>query len=426
MESVKVTSFLDWTNSRHIEHVGSNAGTAQLAFQGWRPFKEAFAPELVRRAIQDSKIPVKHCLDPFGGSGTTALACQFLGIEPITFEVNPFLHDLITAKLTVYDPSQLCLELHQILELAAKNGPKVDDSIESLPATFIQPGVNKRWLFDKEVARRVFAIRASIAQLRNAKHRRLFRVLLGGILVPVSNAITSGKGRRYRSGWEERTLSAKDVDAFFISNCSKAIEEIAEFGHRPCTTFQSLRGDSRSLIFDTDRFDVAVFSPPYPNSFDYTDVYNIELWMLGYLESGAQNKKLRNATLCSHVQLYRDYPEAPRTSPALTKTLRTLNAIRHELWNPWLPEMVGGYFADMVTVLRGVQAKIAAKGTTWIVVGDSKYNGVTINTGIILCELAKAMGFVIREHENFRNMKESAQQGGRKRLAETLVVLDKP
>ena len=59
--------------------------------------------ELMARAVAESTIPVQRCLDPFGGSGTTALACQFLGTEPITIEVNPFLADLIEAKLTDYD-----------------------------------------------------------------------------------------------------------------------------------------------------------------------------------------------------------------------------------------------------------------------------------------------------------------------------------
>ncbi len=31
-----------------------------------------------------------------------------------------------------------------------------------------------------------------------------------------------------------------------------------------------LRGDSRELLGSIDEADLAVFSPPYPNSFDYT------------------------------------------------------------------------------------------------------------------------------------------------------------
>jgi DNA modification methylase len=70
-----------------------NGYSATIAFQGWRNFKEAFAPELVERAINETG-KVRHVIDPFGGSGTTALAAQFLGAKPTTIEVNPFLADL--------------------------------------------------------------------------------------------------------------------------------------------------------------------------------------------------------------------------------------------------------------------------------------------------------------------------------------------
>ena len=38
--------------------------------------------------------PIFSCIDPFGGSETTALACQFLGAAPTTIELNPYLADL--------------------------------------------------------------------------------------------------------------------------------------------------------------------------------------------------------------------------------------------------------------------------------------------------------------------------------------------
>ena len=96
-------NFESWTNGRTVPSLGTNAGAPALPFQRWRHFKEAFAPEIVEEAIRSSSIPVESCLDPFGGSGTTALACQFLGVRPVTMEVNPYLADLIEAKLTGYD-----------------------------------------------------------------------------------------------------------------------------------------------------------------------------------------------------------------------------------------------------------------------------------------------------------------------------------
>jgi DNA modification methylase len=95
-------AFENWTQGRLVPTLGTNSGAEKLPFQSWRHFKEAFAPELVARAISESGRLLKRCIDPFGGSGTTALACQFLGVEPITIEVNPYLADLIEAKLASY------------------------------------------------------------------------------------------------------------------------------------------------------------------------------------------------------------------------------------------------------------------------------------------------------------------------------------
>jgi hypothetical protein len=113
-------SFNAWVAGRRIESIGTNAGAHVLPFQAWRHFKEAFAPELIQRAISESPIPVRNCLDPFGGSGTTALACQFLGVRPTSIEVNPFLADLIEAKLAQYDIRTLAVDFSGLVRAANK------------------------------------------------------------------------------------------------------------------------------------------------------------------------------------------------------------------------------------------------------------------------------------------------------------------
>ena len=39
-----------WTGQRTVAVLGTNAGSNDLAFQEWRRFKEAFAPELIERS----------------------------------------------------------------------------------------------------------------------------------------------------------------------------------------------------------------------------------------------------------------------------------------------------------------------------------------------------------------------------------------
>lgn len=417
-------SFDDWTQGRTIVSLGTNAGAMELPFQSWRHFKEAFAPELIARAVKESRIQVTRCIDPFGGSGTTALACQFLGVHPTTIEVNPYLADLIEAKLTTYDADKLARDLGMVLKMAATNPSPALNALGGTPPSFVEPGVQGRWIFDRAIAKRICSLLKAIDQIQYEAHRRLFRVLLGGILIDVSNVVISGKGRRYRRGWQRRQRDPKCVDELFAATAERAICDIHRYANRKCSRFEVIRGDSRVMLRQKDAFELAVFSPPYPNSFDYTDVYNVELWVLGYLSNSSCNRSLRTATLCSHVQVSRDFAAPPSGSEKLNRILNKLRRQRDALWDARIPEMVGAYFADMLTVLRALHSSICRGGAIWMVVGDSSYAGVHIKVGEILAELAEPT-WRVGKLEPCRSMRASAQQGGRAKLAETLLVLSR-
>jgi hypothetical protein len=418
------TLFDEWIDNRPLPSLGTNSGTIPIAFQRWHHFKEAFPPELIRRAIAESDEPVKACLDPFGGSGTTALACQFLGVASTTVEINPFLADVIRAKISPLNADHLSHTLGVIRRKANRLRPDPIREFRNLPKTFIQPGVSGRWLFSLEVAGRIAALRNAIESIDEDAQRRFFRILLGGVLVSLSNATVNGKGRRYRRNWQSHEADSDAVDQLFMGRCQDAIVDVHRFASRPNVSTSVQNTDSRG--FRTKRLhDISVFSPPYPNSFDYTDVYNIELWMLGYLQSSDQNRRLRKATLSSHVQLQRAYAAPPDGSRTLSSTLQQLEAIKDTLWSPWIPSMVGAYFADLVAVLDRVHRTLRSRGCCWMVVGDSRYGGVFVPTGQVLTELLPCLGWSIATMDPFRSMRSSSQHGGIDELAETLVVLRK-
>lgn len=421
---MKIT-FQDWTLGRKVSSLGTNNHAPKLPFQNWYHFKEAFAPELVYRAVQQSDIRVNRCLDPFGGSGTTALACQFLGVQPITVEVNPFLADLIEAKLMMYDTDALTSDFGAIMKSAAKCRINPDTVLAGLPRTFVEPGKKGRWIFDISVAVRIASLLAAIGEIQNEAHRRLFRILLASILIDVSNVVISGKGRRYRRGWQRRKREPLYVDMAFCDVVQNAISDIHRYAQREDSRYKIWRGDSRTGLWEPAHCELAVFSPPYPNSFDYTDVYNIELWTLGYLTDSESNRILRTSTFCSHVQIGRTFPPPPSGSIKLNRTLESLTDRRDKLWDNRIPEMVGSYFADMMAVLDGIYRSLAHKGSVWMVVGDSCYADVQVNVADILVELAQISGWLISTVEPCRSMRTSAQQGGRSQLAETLVILSK-
>jgi hypothetical protein len=333
------------------------------------------------------------------------------------------LADLIEAKLTTYDSDQLAHDLGRVLRTSAQTTGSLSAAFANAPPTFVEPGVNGRWIFDRDVAEVISRILHGIASIESASHRRLLRVLLGGILVDVSNVLVNGKGRRYRQRWRDRPVDPDTVPEAFRAAVELAIADVRRFRDRPCLAYRLYRGDCRQTLPKIGTADLAVFSPPYPNSFDYTDVYNVELWVLGYLDGSEANRRLRRATLSSHVQISRKFPPAPLGSPALTCVLEALRDPSASLWDGRIPDMVGAYFADMHRVLRALHQKVTRGGSAWLVVGDSRYSQVHIPSAVILSDLAPALGWNVERIESFRSMRGSAQSGGHLDLAETLLVL---
>ena len=288
--------FNEWTKRRALASLSSNVGSPHIPFQNWRRFKEAFTPELVARAVLQHPAKVERILDPFSGSGTTALACQFLGITPIAIEVNPYLADLTEAKLATYNAAQVARAVGEVTSTAHVTLEELTTFYQGLPSTFIEPGEKGRWIFSRQTAGEILQLVAGIERITDADIRRLLRVLLGAVLIDVSNITVSGKGRRYRRGWEQRDVTG-EASFKLVRAVGQAVHDITRYSDKKLTLYNVLRGDARTLIHDAPRIDLAIYSPPYPNSFDYTDVYNVELWMLRYFKSGVDTHRLRQATL---------------------------------------------------------------------------------------------------------------------------------
>ena len=416
-------SFSSWTGDRDLKSFGTNAGAPTLAFQNWRRIKEAFAPELIARAVAETTTslgrPVRTCIDPFAGSGTTPLACQFLGVNPTAIEVNPFLSDLIEAKLTPVDGQTVGARLAEILATSKVIDPA--SYYRGSPPTFVEPGVKGRYLFSHDLASRIASLLDAIFDIEDIGLRRFFRVLLGSAAVEVCNATVSGKGRRYRRNWEIRQSTPSDLDNFFASSVRAAVYDSLRYARRQTLSFTLIRGDARRALETIDNMDLAVFSPPYPNSFDYTDVYNIELWILRYLKCSEDNTQLRMRTMRSHVQIKREM--ATGKPPAIVQESIERLQMAKRLWNPWIPEMIGAYFADLTSTVKELRNMLPDRGRVYAVLGNSRYSGVHIPVTNGFASIASELGFDVVSTESLPSKRTSPQHGGRRELGESLLTL---
>ncbi|SMX28217.1 DNA methylase [Pelagimonas phthalicica] len=416
--------FDKWIGERTPVFLGTNHRSQDLPFSSWYRFKEAFSPEIVKHAIVDHPTKVKACIDPFSGSGTTALTAQFLGVPSTSYEVNPFLADLGRAKTEYYDIKELRSSFHSVVQSAQTHESTFDHNNEAnLPETFVEPGKNGKWLFNADVAHQVFRLRDAISCLNDPTLRRLFEVILGSSLIENSNVVINGKGRRYRKSWQQRPKTKFDLLDTFQTRAERCFVDIESFNSKSAVPARIELQDVRDEDLCFPEFDVSVFSPPYPNSFDYTDVYNVELWMLGYLKNRIQNVELRRQTLTSHVQISKAFARLVDQPALLTETVEKLQIQQDRLWDKRIPRMIETYFLEMSNLLENLAKSKKPKGRVWIVVGNSQYAGVEIETGRILAEIAKGLGYNVVKNDISRKLRTSPQQGGSPRLGEAILVL---
>lgn len=350
--------------------------------------------------------------DPFGGSGTTALVASELGIKCHSTEVNPFVSSISLAKLELGYMQGETAKILKRIEEDFKRARQVQRP--SGPNSLIASEGTKG-LFSEVVLDALLQILDTI-NLDENLHSRALACALAMASMECGNTVKDGKCVRYRPKWSSRTLSRDDVLHSFCRH-AKLIEEdicVCSGGFSERSSNGGLLRSLGAPVFlkglDDETIDAVVTSPPYLNSFDYTDVYMPELWLFGHVQSHEDVRALRQRTIRSHVQV----PwaaDAPIALPELDALVETIMS-GWDHWNKNLEAMIFGYFADMKIVLENMARSLRAGGVAMIVVAESAYNGVRVPTGLFLSMIGRDVGLRLRQVRVTRLLQTSSKQTG--------------
>lgn len=89
----------------------------------WYPFVEGYSREFIESILKEMKKKELVCLEPFSGSGTTALELQNNNIPCYAFEVNPLMYLIARVKLeNNYDVNRIIFwhDYIKIVEIMCK------------------------------------------------------------------------------------------------------------------------------------------------------------------------------------------------------------------------------------------------------------------------------------------------------------------
>jgi DNA modification methylase len=401
--------------------------SADYARHRWYFFKEGFSPAIVDHAIEDAKIGHGALIiDPFCGSGTVPLQAALKGFRGHGIEVNPFLAFVARSKLTKCSARGFDAALSRA-KAGASHGAK--SPLEGF-STFSRKREAERWLFNRPVLRAFEGGWLDVSR-KKSPAANLVKLCLLQAAMDACNAAKDGKCLRYKRDWERLRLGRDEFEQALEVRAARVREDI-ESGPHPNRGSRVEQGDVRSKKL-RDEFKLCITSPPYLNSFDYSDVYRPELFLGKFVTSMPQLARLRLRTLRSHVQV--DWPRASdhEYGTRFTDSLRLILARKERLWDRRIPDMIKAYFEDMELVLTALRRKAAPTASAWIVVSTSAYAGVEIPVDLIIADIAGACGWYLREVNVLRYLGRLAGQqwselshlkDSKPHLRESVVILD--
>ena len=405
----------------------------ELCIHRWYPFVEGYSKEFIESIVNEQNQKVDLCLEPFSGSGTTALELSTKGINCISFEVNPFMFTLSKAKLKVSLYKQSTIKSH-ILKMKKYIVYLDDDKINLYSgfSTLIEGKEKKKWNIDREVFIAIEKIKSAIDNLSTTLYKEIYIVCLANILLEYSNLYRNGKCLSYKKGWKDNLYSQEQVITSFFNFINNVIiEDLEKLGTNNFSNHDLLYlGDTRKLIFenvDDNSVDLIITSPPYLNSRDYTDSYMLELKALDFLTNYNDIKKLREQTIRSHVQLKIRNLKGVQ-SKILKATISEMEFLSKDsvAWNTEIQSMIIAYFEDMETIFGGMYQQLKKGRRVYFNVSNSAYFGVLINTLEICSEIAENIGFEVVEIRKARYLNPSPQQKDKiGKLLEGVIVLEK-
>ncbi|OIJ09416.1 modification methylase [Anaerobacillus arseniciselenatis] len=390
-------------NATYISQVNFS-DDLQKPFQRWCRYKEGFSIELVKRLIKEQALRDSGIiLDPFSGSGSTLVGANELGYKGVGFEVNPFSYFLSDVKLKAYTTEEV--ELFKLLYQKA---------IQEKNEEYLLPRLSfADKVFNDEVKSKLMEIKQNIVDYQNeGVNTKVIDLLKLGWLSAIeelSNYRKAGNGLKKRKLKKPIILTEEDVYYKLdkIYSCmysdlisSKLKRNVSLYNDTSITMDKYVENDSVTGI---------IFSPPYANCFDYTEIYKLELWFGDFVSDYADLKVLRKSSLRSHLNAnLKEDNENLYTIPLLEEVLNKVG--EKELWDKKIPIMLRLYFHDMFRIIEKCYFALEKGGFCNIVVSNSSYGGVVVPTDLLFTIFAEKVGFEINRIEVARYIITSSQQ----------------
>ena len=378
------------THSRK-EHLTFKANTKQ-GRHGWLRLTPAYsvhlAEELVSKCNQEDLV-----LDPFCGTGTTALACAQNGVACHTVDINPFLVWLANAKCATYT--------EEVVEQARAVMDKVLTGIQDESRSAWTPSIRDihKW-WESDILR---LLSLAFEQMHSPslcnEVQSLLSIIFCRCLIELSSASFGHQSMSFKKDGPSLYLFEVPAEMRFQNTFRRIASEVFDSASDSIQegSGRALLGDARQLetVLPLKSYTTVITSPPYPNRMSYIRELRPYMYWLGYLDSGNQAGELDWQAIggtwgCATSKLMSWVPNPHIHIPCagfdeITARIGQQSQV--------LSLYVTKYFEDTVRHIHSLKNVLAPRAQVHYIVGNSKFYDVMLPTEELYAAIFESEGF---------------------------------
>ena len=355
---------------------------------GWLRLTPAYSVHLVGDLLDEFELLDGIVLDPFCGTGTTALVCAERGIQADTIDINPFLVWLAQTKCANYSTTEL--ERFAELSSAILSKAIADFGDEWIPAIH---EIDKWW--DAETLRLLGHAMAGIRATDEIAVSNLLKIVFCRVLIEAANVSFGHQSMSFKAAPDPCLFHDKKSD--FAASWRRASKDILDAAQssvkvETCVSLVDARRLDEKL--NNDHYDCVITSPPYPNRMSYIRELRPYMYWLGFLTTGRQAGELDWEAIggtwgCATSNLQK-WNNGSKAIP-----FENFEKIIHDICSRSnvLATYVDKYFHDMWQHVQAIHKVVKRGGQINYIVGNSKFYDVLLPVEQIFASMFREAGF---------------------------------
>lgn len=400
----------------HLTFKGNGPSTRH----SWLRLTPAHAAGLVSDLLDRHHQPGSIVLDPFCGTGSTALVCAERGIDCDTIDINPLLVWLAQVKTRSYSPADV--------ELFRNATRKVSGTIHRAkrepPWTPDLYNIARWWSRPTRIALgRAMSVITTGERAHPSPATDLLKVAFCRTLIQCAN-VSFG----HQSMSLKKTPPPQDeeecerlVATAWAQNATLVADSAAS---RILVSPSVVQCDARDLgaALKENEYGCVITSPPYPNRISYVRELRPYMYWLGYLRNRSDAGELDWRAIGgtwgrANSRIEKWKPPTARAVPfdGFAEIVAKIQAQSAKLGN-----YVWKYFYDMVQHCESLFTVVEPGGSVHYVVGNSKFFEVVVPVERIYAAMFANAGFTNVSIETIR------KRSSKKELFEFIVSGRKP